>query len=217
MGTKSLKALKGGVFPKAKWALLGMLAGMLLGASGLLFFQNYNPKDEDEGQATVVFERIVSRNELVSASQNYFFVEKAEDRSRLFDLVDIPFTENSFWYRYQGEIKAGINLETAEFSQSGTTLRVSLDAPYIVSNTPDMVNSGVLEENGNSLNPIHVEDVDGFQKELFNRSNDEAIQGGLLEEAKANAEENIRDMFYAALGDGYNVEFIWREGALHEE
>ena len=100
MGTKSLKALKGRVFPKAKWVFLGMLAGMLLGASGLLFFQNYNPKDEDEGQATVVFERIVSRNELVSASQNYFFVEKAEDRSRLFDLVDIPFTEISFWYRY---------------------------------------------------------------------------------------------------------------------
>lgn len=80
-----------------------------------------------------------------------------------------------------------------------------------------MVNSGVLEENGNSLNPIHVEDVDSFQKELFNRSNEEAIQGGLLEEAKANAEENIRDMLYAALGDGYNVEFIWKEGALHEE
>ncbi|MFR8784547.1 hypothetical protein [Slackia sp.] len=49
MGTKSLKALKGRVFPKAKWVFLGMLAGMLLGASGLLFFQNYNPKDEDEG------------------------------------------------------------------------------------------------------------------------------------------------------------------------
>ena len=33
----------------------------------------------------------------------------------------------------------------------------------------------------------------------------------IMDEAKQNAEENIRDMFYAALGDAYAIEFQWRE------
>lgn len=188
------------------------VVGLLVGTGVTLFFQNYNPPDESETLSpTVVFNRIVSQNELVTVSQDYCITDKAVDCNRLFDLVDIPLTQNSYWYRYEETIKAAVNLEDADFVESGNQLTVTLSAPYVSSNDPDWDESGVLEENNNILNPIHVEDVDAFQKQCDERSTEEAIEGGLLEDAKSSAEKNIRDMFGAALGNQYQVNVIWRE------
>ena len=188
------------------------VVGLLAGTGTTLFFQNYNPPDENETLSpTVVFNRIVSQNELVTVSQDYCITDKAVNCNRLFDLVDIPLTQNSYWYRYEGTIKAAVNLEDAEFAESGNLLTVTLSAPYVSSNDPNWDESGVLEESNNILNPIHVEDVDAFQKQCDERSTEEAIEGGLLEDARSSAEKNIRDMFGAALGDQYQMNVIWRE------
>lgn len=196
-----------------KFIAIGLVVGLILGVAGTIFVQNFNPKDERELTASVVFDRIVQKNELVSASENYNITDKASNSNTFFDLFDIPFTNNSFWYRYVGTLKAGVNLEDAEFSQSGNVITVTLGQPYIISNTPDMDKSGVLEENNNILNPIHVEDVDAFQRMCVEQSETNALEGDLLEEAKSNAEQDLQDMFSAALGDAYTVNVQWRESA----
>lgn len=110
-----------------------------------------------------MFERIASQNEMVSASQNYAIVDKVTDTKGFFDWFDIPFTENSFWYRYVGTIKAGVNLETAEIHTNKKKLTIAMDEPYVISNTPDMNKSGALEERNDILNPIEVKDVTAFE------------------------------------------------------
>ena len=92
----------------------------------------------------------------------------------------------------------------------GTVIHVTLDQPYIISNTPNMDISGVLEENNNILNPIHVEDVDEIQRECIRISEENAVEGGLLEEAQILAESDITTLFKSALGDEYQVTFEWR-------
>ena len=191
--------------------LLAVLVGAVLGVGGAVFFWNYNPPDDRSLSASTVFGRIVAQNELVSVSYDYCIVDKVSDINRFFDLFDIPFTDNSFWYRYQGTIKAGVSLEDADYKLEENTIRISLSSPYIVANEPDMDASGVLEERNNILNPIHVEDVDAFQAQCIEKSEQEAIEAGLLDEARENAEENIRDMFAVALGEKCAVEFSWRE------
>ena len=159
-----------------------------------------------------MFERIASQNEMVSASQNYAVVDKVTDTKRFFDWFDIPFTENSFWYRYVGTIKAGVNLETAEIHTNKKKLTITMDEPYVISNTPDMNKSGALEERNNILNPIEVKDVTAFEAQCKERSESEAIKDGkLLEEARVNAEANIRAMFNSAFGDEYTVDFDYRK------
>lgn len=163
---------------------------------------------------SVVFERVVAQNELVCASQNYAIVDKATDTARLFDLIDLPWPTNSFWYRYCGTIKAGVNLQTAEFSQDegdANKLTVTLDQPYVISNTPDMSKSGVLEERNNIFNNIDVSDVDAFQRQCVERSEQEVVDGGLYNEARANAEANLKAMFAAALGDQAELTVVFRE------
>lgn len=201
-----------GAFSGLKVALIGLLVGLVVGVGGVLAVQNAGASSSDAHvKPSVVFDRIVQKNELVSASQTYNITDKAGDVNTFFDLFDLPFTANSFWYRYVGTIKAGVDLESATFTQEGSTIKVALDQPCIISNTPDMEASGVLEEANNIFNPIHVEDVDAFQRMCVEQSEEQALEGGLMDEARSNAEQDIRDMLGAALGDGYAVEFEWRE------
>ena len=81
-------------------------------------------------------------------------------------------------------------------------------------NTPDMNVSGVLEEHNNVLNPIHVEDVDAFQRDCIAKSNQQAETSGLLEQAKVNAQENLQGMFDVACVKGEcKVEIEWIDSA----
>ncbi len=198
-----------------KHVAIGLVIGLVIGAGLALILSNYNPKDKVENAevlaASAVFERVVSQNEMVAASQKYNITEKSGNSNTIpFTDIAIPFTDNSFWYRYVGTIKAGVSLENAEYSVEGSTITVSLDAPYIISNTPDMEQSGVLEERNNIFNPIHIEDVDSFRAQCVEFSETQSINEGLFDEAKANIETNIGNMFYAALGDSYTVQVNWR-------
>lgn len=194
-----------------------VVIGLVLGIVGTLFVSNYNPPDNIGDQASVVFGRIVSQNELVSVSQDYNITDKQEDASSFFGLFDIPLTNNSFWYRYAGTIKAGVNLQTAELQTSGNTLTITLDPAYIISNTPDMEKSGVLEENNSAFNPIDVGDVDAFQQWCREESEVQAVEGGLLDDAQAEAEDRLTQLFTAALGDDVTVQFVWREAPAEGE
>lgn len=188
------------------------VAGLVLGIVGTLFFSNYNPPDERNNlSASTVFGRIVQQNELVSVSQDYSIVDKQSNASSFFGLFDIPFTGNSFWYRYEGTIKAGVSLKTAEIEDQGNKVTITLDPAYIISNTPDMEKSGVLEENNNVLNPIQVGDVDEFQRWCIEQSEEQAVEGGLLERAQEEAETQLSQLFFAAMGDEVEIGFVWRE------
>ena len=185
---------------KIKLAKVGSVCatiGLVLGIAGTLFVSNYNPSDSIGASASAVFGRIVEQNELVSVSQDYSIVDKQGDSASFFGLFDIPFTDNSFWYRYEGTLKAGVNLETAEIDAQGNNLTITLDPAYIISNTPDMDSSGVLEERNNVLNPIEVGDVDAFQRWCVEQSEAQAIEGGLLDEAQSEAENQLNQLFYS--------------------
>lgn len=211
--------------PKSKLGvgLTCLVIGLLIGVIGHIAFLNYNPPDNDNAStaqilsASVVFERIQAENEIVGASQRYNIVEKSTSKSSVETFVgtfDIPFTENSFWYRYIGIIKAGVSLADATYTtKDNGTIVISLPQPYIISNTPDMDASGVLEEHNNIFNPIHVEDVDSFQRQCIKKSTSETVDNGLYDEAKANVEANIRGVFQGAFGSDQQVEFEWKDAS----
>lgn len=194
--------------------LIGLGIGLLVGIVGTVFVTTRADADADAPTPSVVFDRIVSKDELVCASQTYNITDKStQDPARFFDLFDIPFTDTSFWYRYVGTIKVGVDLETATLSQEDRTLKVALDPPFIISNTPDMDASGVLEEHDNLFAHVSGGDVDNFQRECIRVSEENAAQGGLMDQARSNAETNLNNLFQAALGDDYRVVVEWRQGA----
>ena len=207
------KLMHAKTFAIRKSLVFALVGGLLLGSGGVLLFQWYNPKDAPQASTinmSMIMSRIVDRNELVTASQDYTIVEKAGDQNKLFDFIEIPFTQNSFWYRYSGTIEASVDLSGATWDQEGeNTLVVTLPEP-VLQNVPNMDVSGVLEERNNVLNPIHVEDVDEFQRQCIATSTQQAEEGGLKEQAKANALTNLQGMFDVACGeDKCVIEINW--------
>lgn len=213
MKEKMKKLMGGKTFALRKSVVFALVAGLLLGAGGVLFFQWYNPKDEPQVETidtSMIMSRVIDRSDMVTASQDYTIVEKAGDKNKLFDLIEIPFTQNSFWYLYAGSIEASVDLGKATWEpESSGVLKVTLPEP-VLQNIPNMDVSGVLEEHNNVLNPIHVEDVDAFQRDCIAKSNQQAEEGGLREEAKKSTQANLQGILDVACGeDAPKIEIAW--------
>jgi len=53
--------------------------------------------------------------------------------------------------------------------------------------------------------------VDQLREMCVEKSEAEALEGTLMDEAKTNAEDNIRKIFETALGKGYTITFVWKQ------
>lgn len=197
------------VSKKAKLIGIGAAIGLAIGAFSVFMLFTYNPPDRQEEpnvDVEVLMEEIVQINELATASQSYTVVEKVESNSRLFDTIDIPFSENFFILTYTGEVKAGVNLDEVQVSLEGTTVRVVLPQATVLSDAIDTSSFNVLHEQNNFINPIGVEDVTQYIDESRQEAEAAAISGEVLSEAQANAESSIRTLLGAALPEGYVIE-----------
>ena len=192
---------------KAKLIGIGAAIGLVIGAFSVFMLLTSNPPDKQQEpnvDVAVLMSEISQINELATASQTYTVVEKVESNSKLFDTIDIPFSENFFILTYMGELKAGVNLDEAQVALEGTTVKVSLPQATILSDAIDTTSFKVLQNN--FLNPIGVEDVTQYIDESRQEAEAAAISGEVLNEAQENAVSSIEALLGAALPEGYTIE-----------
>jgi hypothetical protein len=114
----------------------------------------------------------------------------------------IPFTEKSFIVQYDGTVKAGIkDLTKTQVSQKGETIIVRLPEVEITGIEIDNDSFEKLDESNNIFNPITVEDLNKAQKNLKEEMYQRALEKGILDMAKSNAEEVLKGMLSGANGD----------------
>ena len=70
--------------------------------------------------------------------------------------VKIPFTTKSFILTYDGTVKAGVDLDGAEVSVSGTTVTITLPEAEILSHEIDEDSMEVFDEKTSIFNPFTV-------------------------------------------------------------
>lgn len=197
------------VSKKARLIGIGAVIGLIVGAFSVFMLFTYNPPDKQEEpdvDVEILMEEITQINELATASQSYTVVEKVESNSKLFDTIDIPFSENFFILTYTGDVKAGVNLDEAQVSLEGTTVKVVLPQAAVLSDAIDTSSFNVLHEQNNFINPIGVEDVTQYIDESRQKAEAAAISGEVLSEAQENAASSIRTLLGAALPEGYAIE-----------
>jgi len=123
---------------------------------------------------------------------------------------EIPFTEKSFIVQYDGTVKAGIkDLTKTQVSQKGETIIVRLPEVEIAGIEIDNDSFEKLDESNNIFNPITVEDLNKAQKNLKEEMYQRALEKGILDMAKSNAEEVLKGMLSGANGD-YDIKFEWQ-------
>lgn len=195
---------------KAKSFLGGIVLGLVGGAVVATLLLTYNPPDRPDPakvDAAILLEEISQINELATAEQSYTVAEKVSSSSRLFDLVDIPFTEKFFILTYSGTIKAGVNLDAASVAVEGQTVHVALPPAEVLSDAIDTESFKTLHEQEGLFNPLHVDDVTQYIDKTRQEAEAAALAGEVLAEAQANAEASVRALLTAALPEGYAIEF----------
>lgn len=165
-----------------------------------------------------VFEQIRAQNTLVCASQQYDIYQKVEESNRdLLNKFDLPFTRHRYYLRYVGTIQAGVDLKTAKIVRKDVdgsgrpqSVVVELDAPKIISNTPDTKKLKIHDEENNIFNPIDAESVLDVEKKCIAKSDNNAVKGGLIDQAKVFAQQNIQTMLRGTFGSKVKVKINWR-------
>ena len=147
------------------------------------------------------------------ASSEYLFTNAARfTDSKQIKSWNIPFTEKSFVMKWDGAIKAGIDLTavTVEVKEDQSKIIVTMPKAEILSYEVFSDTAEVLDEKDNLFNSISIDDKVGFDQETEQEMKDRAVANGLLDKAQENAETLIYNLLFAnpAIGDLYTIEFV---------
>ena len=124
---------------------------------------------------------------------------------------NIPFTEKSFVIKWDGVIKAGIDVEqiTTKLDETNNVLTVVLPTTKILSHDTKEDSVEILVESSGLFNSISLEDKIQFDAETVKEMEERAIQNGLLEKAQKNAEAVIFNLLCTNpdIVGHYSIEF----------
>lgn len=190
-------------------ALLVLLAAALA-AGGMFGAFLYGAKRAGQQAEPVVTadllgQQLRTAQELVSVS--YYYTNMARYENQLdFYGWKVPFTTKSFLVSYDGFIKAGVDLSTAQAAVSGDTVTVTLPAAKILSHEIPEDSIEVFDESHNIFNPIKIEDYTGFTKTEKQSVEQKAIEKGLLVSADEKARAAVEALLTVLPGmDGYTL------------
>lgn len=116
----------------------------------------------------------------------------------------------SFVISYDGTVKAGIkNLTKAEVIPSEGNVVIKLPEIEITDITIDNDSFKIMDESNNIFNSISIGDLNDAQKELKKKMKESAVEKGVLDIAKNNAETLLSEMLKSPTGD-YDVKVEWK-------
>ena len=158
----------------------------------------------------VINSEIKEIGELATTEYLYTNAAKFTDSKQIKNW-NIPGTEKSFLIKWDGVIKAGIDVNevTTAVDNEKKVLTVYLPNATILSHDPDKESVEVLDESDGLFNPVRLEDQIKVDAESEKAMEERAIENGLLEKAQMNAEGVIFRLLNANpdIKGNYTIEF----------
>jgi hypothetical protein len=200
MTEKKPRALK-----TVRLVVLGVLLCAIVGAA-CFFWGRYTPAaaEKTEISAVVLENRLADISELASVTYNYTNMGQFENSSEFYGIT-LPFTTKKFILTYDGTVKAGVDLHYAAVTVESDSVTVDLPEPKVLSHEIDERSIQVFDEKTSIFNPFTVEDFAAFQADQKDVMERKAIENGLLEEARTQAEESIRLLLESVLPEDYTL------------
>nr|WP_288723285.1 DUF4230 domain-containing protein [uncultured Sellimonas sp.] len=124
------------------------------------------------------------------------------DSSRELFGAKIPFTQSKYIYSYDVVVKAGFDFEEIEWSKNDKTIEVKLPEAKILSSEIDLDSFKVYHEQESIYNQIALEENNEALAKLKETAEKDAIENGLLENARSNAETILTGFF----GNEYDLD-----------
>jgi hypothetical protein len=164
-----------------------------------------------EVDISLIKSEIENIGELATVEYLYTDAGKFEDPAELFG-HDLPFsfTTKHFIAKWDGVIKAGINLSdvTVEVNKFAKEITIHLPDAKILSHEIDQDSIETLDQKNGLFNPIEIEDVRTFDAVSKEAMEARVIENGLLDKAFENAKniiqkliltEKLKDMGYSII------------------
>ena len=139
--------------------------------------------------------QILDIGELATIEYLYTDAGKFENPKQLFG-VNLPFTTKSFIAKWDGAIKAGIEIDKiiVEINDANKEIVVHMPQSKILSHEIIKDSIETLDEKDGLFNPVKVDDVREFDKISKEAMEERAIENGLLSKAFDNAIEIIEKL-----------------------
>lgn len=224
---------------KAKLIKWGIIAVLLLAVILVVFFKGRSSATEkykayiaelgavvdrlsdpvavyDEASKEVTLSLIESEikdiGELATIEYLYTDAGKFEDPKKLFGTnINIPFTTKSFIAKWDGIIKAGVQIDQiiVEINDANKEIIIHMPNAEILSHEIDNNSIETLDEKDGLFNPVKVEDVREFDAVSKDAMEQQAIENGILDKAFENAKEIIEKLVNndVVQEQGYTIKF----------
>lgn len=152
---------------------------------------------------TIVEQRVAAISELATVSYSYTDLASHEKSERLWGMR-VPFSTSRILLRYNGEIKAGVDMRRARVTVEDTTVTILLPPSEVLSHSVDPSSIKILNLDNGLFSSIRIDDFTRFCAAHKDSMEARAISNGLLASADARAAESLeiiaaplRDMGYA--------------------
>ena len=130
-------------------------------------------------------------------TEEYYFTEVTGFSSvkKLFNTIDLKFTESSYLVSYDGVITAGIDFDAIRVEKDEEAGKITIHMPpaEIQSVMIDLDSFTLYSEKAGMGNPVSVTDFNASLTELENTAKETALERGLLDRAEENAETVVRN------------------------
>lgn len=167
------------------WLLLAVVIVL-----AFMLYRTKNVQNEQKYDNAVIMEKILYVKELSLVKYNYSGVITYKDYKKFMNF-QVPLTEKSFLIRYNGYVKAGIDMQKASVKVNGKEVKVYLPKPNIQETVIDEKSITVYDESMNILNPVSVEDYKKAMIREKNKISQEAVKQGILTESSDQAHKFI--------------------------
>lgn len=133
--------------------------------------------------------------EIATIEYLYTDAGKFENPKQLFG-INVPFTTKSFIAKWDGIIKAGVQVDKiiVEINDANKEIIVHMPKSVILSHEIKKESIETLDEKDGLFNPVKVDDVREFDKVSKKAMEERAIENGILDRASENAKEIIEKL-----------------------
>ena len=197
------------LFKQGKLIIFGVVLAIVCFAVG--FFSGGREEKPPVLSSITVENQLQQISQLATIRYSYTNMGQFENSNEFYG-IKLPFTTKSFIVAYDGTITAGVDLTQAKVTVTDQKVTIALPAPQILSHEVDPNSLEVFDETTSIFNPITIEDYTGFQADQQGVMEDKAIQGGLLTQAKDQAETAIGGLITPLLQEGQTLEIIVADG-----
>lgn len=197
------------LFKQGKLIIFGVILAIVCFAVG--FFSGGREEKPPVLSSITVENQLQQISQLATIRYSYTNMGQFENSNEFYG-IKLPFTTKSFIVAYDGTITAGVDLTKAKVTVTDQKVTIALPAPQILSHEVDPNSLEVFDETTSIFNPITIEDYTGFQADQQGVMEDKAIQGGLLTQAKDQAEAAIGGLITPLLQEGQTLEITVADG-----